>query len=134
MAHFAKVINGVVTQVIRAEEEFFESFIDNTPGDWIQTSYNSSIRNKFAAIGDNYDRENDVFYPPKPSTYVSWSLNKSTWVWEAPIAYPTDGAVYDWNEPEQKWVKNSNYPETPYPKDGNEYTWNKTTKQWELIV
>jgi hypothetical protein len=111
MAHFAKVNNGIVEQVIVAEPEFFETFVDTSPGEWIQTSYNTygnqhrldgtPLRGNFAGVGYTYDSTNDVFYAPKP--FASWLLNDTTWLWEAPIAYPTDGKVYTWNESTLSW-------------------------------
>ena len=117
MSHFAKVLNGTVISVIVAEKEFFDTFIDNSPGEWLQTSYNTrgnvhygpdgqpdggiALRGNFAGIGYVYDRENDVFY--EPCLYPSWTLNKTTWLWEAPIPYPNDGKVYAWNESLQQW-------------------------------
>jgi hypothetical protein len=111
MAHFAKVVDGKVTQVIVAEPEFFETFIDTSPGHWIQTSYNATIRNKFAAIGDNYDHEADLFYPSAPVGFPSWTLNRETWVWEAPVANPNDGKVRYWDEAAQEWKLDMRYPE-----------------------
>ncbi len=110
MSHFAKVLDGKVTQVIVAEPEFFENFVDNSPGEWIQTSYNTHgnqhpegrpLRGNYAGVGYIYDRENDVFYPPQP--HASWLLNKTKWLWEAPIAYPTDGKIYVWDESTVSW-------------------------------
>lgn len=111
MAHFAKVVDGFVTQIMVAEPEFMQSFVDTTPGDWIQTSYNTSggvhklggtpLRGNYAGIGHIYDRVNDVFYTRQP--YASWILNQSTWIWEAPIAMPTDGQRYTWNESTTSW-------------------------------
>lgn len=111
MAHFAKVNNNIVEQVIVAEAEFFETFVDTSPGEWIQTSYNTRggvhtlggtpLRGNFAGVGYVYDRTNDVFYNPQP--YASWTLNESTWTWEAPVAYPTDGNKYNWNESTTSW-------------------------------
>ena len=111
MAHYAKVNNGIVEQVIVAEPEFFNTFVDSTPGEWIQTSYNTRggvhllggtpLRGNYAGIGSIYDRVNDVFYAPKP--YASWTLNETTWLWNAPIAYPTDGEDYTWNESTTSW-------------------------------
>lgn len=101
MAHYAKVENGLVTQVIVAEAEFFDTFIDNTPGEWLQTSYNNNIRKNFAGIGYTYDNERDAFIAPQP--YNSWVLNESTCRWEAPIAYPVDGKKYMWNEETTNW-------------------------------
>jgi hypothetical protein len=107
MAHFAKVLDGVVLKVIVAEEEFFDTFVDDSPGDWIQTSFNTwgnthleggtPLRGNFAGVGFIYDEENDVFYSPKK--YDSWTLNTDTWLWEAPIDKPNeDGVYYIWNE------------------------------------
>jgi hypothetical protein len=113
MAHFAKVDQGRVVQVIVAEPEFFNTFIDTTPGDWIQTSYNTKngvhihggtpLRGNFAGIGMIYDKTNDVFYLPHP--YPSWTLNHTTWSWEAPSSYPDDDKKYNWNESTTSWVE-----------------------------
>jgi hypothetical protein len=108
MAHYAKVVNRLVTKVIVAEPEFFDTFIDDSPGEWIQTSYNTfggqhpedrPLRKNFAGIGYTYNRELDAFIPPKP--YASWTLDEETCLWNAPIARP-DGN-YTWNEDEQSW-------------------------------
>ena len=89
MSHFAKVVDGKVTQVIVAEPEFFDTFVDSSPGTWIQTSYNTHgnqhpegrpLRGNYAGIGYNYDAQNDVFYAPKPSDTAV--LNETTWLWE----------------------------------------------------
>jgi hypothetical protein len=119
MAHFAKVCDGKVVQVIVAEPEFFDTFVDSSPGEWIQTSYNTrggvhygqdgqpdggvALRGNYAGIGFTYDRTNDVFYAPSP--FPSWTLNNTTWSWDAPVAYPTDGKIYRWNEETQNWVE-----------------------------
>ena len=115
MAHFAKVCDGKVVQVIVAEQEFFDTFVDTSPGDWIQTSYNTihnqhllggtPFRGNYAGIGYIYDYVNDVFYPPQP--FPSWTLNQSTWTWEAPTPMPTDGKSYHWDEATKAWVLNS---------------------------
>ena len=121
MAHFAKVLNGKVTQVIVAGPEFFETFVDSTPGEWIQTSYNTrggihydpitgnpsdnqskSLRKNYAGIGYFYDSINEAFIPPKP--YLSWILNEETFLWESPVPYPVDTEnFYNWNETGQTW-------------------------------
>ena len=114
MSHFAKVCDGKVIQVIVAEKEFFDTFIDSSPGTWIQTSYNTHgnqhpegrpLRCNYAGIGYTYDSTNDVFYAPQP--YPSWILNNNTWLWESPIPYPTDGKVYIWDETITNWVENN---------------------------
>tara|TARA_B110000977_G_scaffold157065_1_gene199952 strand:+ start:146 stop:499 length:354 start_codon:yes stop_codon:yes gene_type:complete len=111
MAHYAKVNNNIVEQVIVAEAEFFDTFVDSSPGAWIQTSYNTiggvhtnggtPLRGNYAGVGFTYDSTNDVFYAPKP--YASWNLNETTWLWEAPTAYPDDGESYTWNEATTSW-------------------------------
>ena len=78
---------------------------------WIQTSYNTQggvhklggtpLRGNYAGIGYTYDRTNDVFYAPQP--YPSWILNNTTWLWESPVAMPTDGKQYNWNESITNW-------------------------------
>ena len=119
MAHFAKVCDGKVVQVIVAEPEFFDTFVDSSPGEWIQTSYNTrggvhygadgnpdggvALRGNYAGIGFTYDRTNDVFYPPQP--FASWTLNETTWLWDSPVALPTDGKNYTWNEETKNWVE-----------------------------
>ena len=111
MSHFAKVVDGKVTLVIVAEQEFFNTFVDSSPGEWIQTSYNTHggqhtqggtpLRGNYAGIGYTYDREHDVFYAPQP--FVSWILNQTTWTWEAPVPYPIDDKIYSWDEATQSW-------------------------------
>lgn len=110
MAHFAKVRDGVVVQVIVAEPDFFQTFIDSSPGEWIQTSYNTRggvhpedrpLRKNFAGVGYTYDRTRDAFIPPRP--HASWVLNEDTCLWESPIPYPNDGKYYRWNESIINW-------------------------------
>ena len=113
MSHFAKVVDGVVTQVIVAEPEFFQTFVDSSPGEWIQTSYNTHggqhklggtpLRKNYAGIGFTYDRTRDAFIPPKP--FASWVLNEDTCLWDAPVAMPQDGKVYFWDEATTNWVE-----------------------------
>jgi hypothetical protein len=112
MSHFAKVCDGIVTQVIVAEPEFFTTFVDSSPGEWIQTSYNTyggqhpegrPLRKNYAGIGFTYDRERDAFIPPKP--YASWVLNETTCLWGAPVAYPADGKRYSWDEATTNWIE-----------------------------
>jgi len=112
MAHFAKILNGIVTQVIVAEPEFFDTFVDSSPGEWIQTSYNTyggqhpegrPLRKNFAGIGFIYDRERDAFIEPKP--FDSWVLNEETCQWNAPVDYPSDGKEYIWNDEQVNWIE-----------------------------
>ena len=113
MAHYAKVTQGIVTQVIVAEPEFFDTFVDDSAGKWVQTSYNTfagvhqlggtPLRKNMAGIGSIYDSERDAFYAPQP--FPSWILNETTCIWEAPIAEPDDGKFYEWNEATTNWVE-----------------------------
>ena len=104
MSHFAKIdSNNIVTEVIVAEAEFFDTFVDSSPGIWIETSYNGTIRKNYAGIGMTYDSTRDAFIPPK--LYASWTLNESTCQWEAPIVYPDDDKKYTWNEATTNWVE-----------------------------
>lgn len=115
MAHFAKINNGIVEQVIvinnqvLLDESNIEqesrgiNFINNTlklNGTWKQTSYNNNIRNKFASVGYIYDEVNDVFYEPQP--YASWTLDEN-YNWQPPLLPPNDGNIYNWNEETQSW-------------------------------
>ena len=121
MGHYAKVQNGIVSQVIVAEAEFFDTFVDSSPGQWIQTSYNTrggihyqpnsntpsddqtkALRKNYAGIGFTYDAAKDAFIPPQP--FASWTLNETTCLWEAPVAYPDDGNMYIWDEDTTSWV------------------------------
>ena len=111
MAHYARVNNGVVNQVIVAEAEFFDTFVDTEPGEWIQTSYNTRggvhllggtpLRKNYAAVGYTYDATRDAFIPPKP--FPSWTLNDDSCLWEAPVAYPDDDKFYTWDEAAGGW-------------------------------
>ena len=111
MSHFAKVLDGKVIQVIVAELEFFETFVDSSPGEWIQTSYNTfggihklggtPLRKNYAGIGFTYDAQKDAFISPKP--YESWLLNEDSCLWEAPIPMPKDEKLYNWDEATLSW-------------------------------
>jgi len=131
MAHFAKVVDGIVTKVIVAEPEFFNTFVDDSPGRWVKTSYNmrggvyydpstnqpaedQSViaddeargRKNYAGIGFSYDITRDAFIPPQP--YPSWILNEETCIYEAPVPYPQDDKMYFWDEETTSWVEVSN--------------------------
>ena len=124
MAHFAKIHNNIVEQVIVAEADFFNTFVDSSPGEWIQTSYNTrggihyqpnsntpsddqskALRKNYAGKGYSYDKQRDAFIPPKP--YTSWILNEFTCLWQAPVAMPTTtlekNQYYSWNESTTNW-------------------------------
>lgn len=113
MGHFAKVVDGKVTQVIVAEPEFFDTFVDLSPGTWLATSYNTfgnkhskggtPLRGNYAGIGYTYDANKDVFIAPQP--FASWVLS-ADYLWEAPVAIPKDGKSYSWDEPTKSWVEN----------------------------
>ena len=113
MAHYAKVSDGLVTQVIVAEAEFFDTFVDSSPGEWIKTSYNTSggvhsdggtpLRKNYAGVGFTYDSRRDAFIAPQP--YPSWILNEDTCQWDSPVPYPTDGLMYEWDEDTTSWVE-----------------------------
>lgn len=112
MAHYAKVVGGKVVQVIVAEPEFFDTFVDSSPGEWIQTSYNTTggvhtlggtpLRKNFAGLGFDYDFNLDAFIPPKP--YNSWILNETTCLWDPPTPKPETGNWY-WDEDTLSWIE-----------------------------
>lgn len=114
MAHFAKLENNVVTQVIvvsnqdildeqgQESEEKGIAFCSNLlGGTWKQTSYNGKIRKNYAGIGYIYDEGRDAFIPPQP--YNSWVLDESQCLWKSPVAYPKDDKLYTWNEETTSW-------------------------------
>jgi len=117
MSHYAKCLDGKVIQVIVAEPDFFDTFVDSSPGQWLQTSYNTrgnihygpdgepdggaALRGNYAGIGYTYDQQNDVFYAPQP--FPSWTLDQATWLWSAPVTYPADGQFYVWDEATVSW-------------------------------
>jgi hypothetical protein len=111
MAHYAKVENGIVTQVIVADQEFIDSGALGDPAQWIQTSYNTQggvhtmggtpLRKNYAGVGFLYLEEHDAFVPPKP--YASWVLKEDATGWEPAIARPTDGKNYIWDESILNW-------------------------------
>lgn len=119
MSYFAKVENGLVTDVISIEQSELDSGLWGDPSLWIQTSYNTkggvhygpdnqpdggvALRGNYAGIGYNYSVENDVFYAQQP--YPSWTISAPTWMWQPPVPYPTDGGTYYWDEKTLSWVK-----------------------------
>ena len=117
MAHFAEIDeNNIVTRVIVVHNnelldneqesetkgvDFCESLFGHR--NWVQTSYNGTIRHNFAGVGYTWDSDNNVFYAPQP--YPSWSLN-SDFIWEATIPYPEDASsekIYQWDEDNLTW-------------------------------
>jgi hypothetical protein len=131
MSHFAKVVNGIVEQVIVVEQDVIDTGIFGEPSSWVQTSYNTrgnvhfgpdgqpdggvAMRANYAGIGYTYDSENDVFYAPSP--YPSWTLNNTNWLWDSPVPMPSDAGtgeppkIYRWTEETTNWV----LIETPAP-------------------
>ena len=130
MGHYAKGTNGIVTQVIVADQDFINKQADKWA--WVETSYNvrggvyydpatnqphkdqsliekaaGRKRKNYAGIGFRYDSEKDAFIPPTP--YPSWKLNEQTCLWEAPVPYPQDDKEYIWNEPGQEWTYTGYY-------------------------
>ena len=119
MSHYAKVLNGVVVDVIVADADFFTYFVDSSPGTWLQTSYNTiggihygpdgqpdggiALRANYAGIGFIYNQANDVFY--EPQVYPSWTISAPTWIWQPPVPYPTDGKEYEWDEQTLSWIE-----------------------------
>jgi hypothetical protein len=116
MSYFAKVENGLVVNVIAAEQDVIDSGLFGNG--WVQTSYNTHggqhanggtpLRKNYAGIGYTYDSERDAFIPPKP--YPSWVLVEETCQWMPPISYPnidinSDGKFYVWSEDTLNWVE-----------------------------
>lgn len=112
MSHFAKVIDGIVTEVLVIEQDVIDTGMFGDPALWVQTSYNTyggqhpegrPLRKNYASIGFTYDAERDAFYAPQP--FPSWTLNEDTCLWDAPTAYPNDGKLYTWDEATLAWVE-----------------------------
>lgn len=108
MAHFAEIDeNNIVIRVLVTDnndpngDEGYQWLIDNLGGTWVKTSYNGKIRKNYAGIGYSYDETLDSFIAPQP--FPSWKLDKRNSQWKAPVAYPTDGFTYFWNEEKLDW-------------------------------
>ena len=115
MAHFAKIENGVVAQVIVAEQDFIDT--GAVGHGWVQTSYNTrggvhygqdgqpsgreQLRKNYAGVGFAYDEQRDAFIPPQP--FPSWTLSEDTCLWSAPTPMPTEGGPFAWNESTLSW-------------------------------
>jgi hypothetical protein len=116
MAHFAKIEEGIVVDVIVSEQDY----INRKEGTWVQCSYNTrggvhygndgqpdggvALRGNYPSIDDVYDSDNDAFYCKKP--YPSWTLSETTWLWEAPVEMPVvAGESFTWDESNQEWVQ-----------------------------
>ena len=113
MSHFAKVENGIVTQVIVIEQDVVDTGLFGDPTSWVQTSYNTyggvhhlggtPMRKNYAGIGYTYDVELDAFYAPQP--FPSWTLDTDTCRWESPIPIPIDDKMYNWDEETTSWAE-----------------------------
>lgn len=111
MAHFAQIDeNNIVQQILVVSDEQqhrgndYLSIDLGLGGQWVQTSYNGTIRKMFAGVGYSYNQELDIFLPPKP--FNSWVLNETKGEWESPIQRPeeVEGMVFMWDEDNQEWV------------------------------
>ena len=118
MSHFAKVIDGIVTEVLVIDQATINTGLFGDPALWVQTSYNTrggvhynqqgepdgpGLRKNYAGIGYTYSAILDAFIPPKP--YPSWLLDEDTCLWVAPVPYPAEGGPYVWDEENQAWVE-----------------------------
>ena len=112
MSHFAKVIDGIVTEVLVIEQDVIDTGMFGDPSLWVQTSYNTRggqhpegrpLRKNYAGVGYTYDEERDAFIPPQP--FPSWTLNGDTCLWDAPTPYPDDSKTYAWNEETLTWIE-----------------------------
>jgi hypothetical protein len=112
MSHFAKVIDGIVTEVLVIEQDVIDTGAFGDPSLFVQTSYNTyggqhpegrPLRKNYAGVGDTYDAERDAFYAPQP--FASWTLNEDTCLWNAPTPCPDDGKAYTWDEATLAWVE-----------------------------
>jgi len=112
MAHFAKVIDGIVTEVLVIEQDVIDTGAFGDPALWVQTSYNTHggqhpegrpLRKNYAGVGYTYDAERDAFIAPQP--FPSWTLNEDTCLWVSPVPMPDDGNVYYWDEATQAYCQ-----------------------------
>ena len=112
MSHFAKVIDGIVVEVLVIEQDVIDTGLFGEPSLWVQTSYNTfggqhpegrPLRKNYAGIGFVYDADWDAFYAPQP--FPSWVLDEDTCLWDAPTPYPDDGKIYTWDEATLTWVE-----------------------------
>jgi hypothetical protein len=105
MSHWAEIDeNNIVLRVLvgnNSEPDEGEAFVNSLGGTWVKTSYNGNIRKNYAGVGMSYDEGRDAFIAIKP--HASWTLNEETCRWEAPVAYPTDGIMYEWDEETTDW-------------------------------
>lgn len=107
MAHFAKIENNIVTEVVVVDNQYEadgEKYLNDLglTGTWVQTSYNANFGKKFAAIGDTYIPSSKNFKPAQP--FPSWTWSASTWSWIPPVAKPSEEIAHVWNEESQSWL------------------------------
>jgi hypothetical protein len=101
--YWAKLDNNrIVTEIVVADEELILSGRFGLPQNFVETSYTGEFRKNYAGIGYTYDIVRNAFITGKP--FASWILNEDTCQWDAPIAYPTDGGIYIWDEETLSWV------------------------------
>lgn len=131
MSHFARVVDGIVVEVLVADQDFIDIYSQSIGGQWVQTSYNTrggihyqpnsnvpsedqskALRKNYAGIGMIYDASLDAFYDPQP--FPSWTLDTATCLWQPPTPRPDDRNLYNWDEPTLSWVMT--------------YMWNDETK------
>jgi hypothetical protein len=119
MAHFAKINKqNIVEQVLVIEQGVIDTGAFGDPASFIRTSYNTRggihilggtpLRKNYAAIGYHYDPERDAFIPPVPQIGGTWIFSEDKCLWERPVAYPTDGKIYNWDENTTSWIEASN--------------------------
>ena len=122
MSHFAKVVDGIVTEVIVAEQDFIDTLPDSSA--WVQTSYNTrggkhyapntsdedggvALRKNYAGVGYTYDTTRDAFIPEQP--YPSWLLDEDACTWDSPVPYPSvspeENKYYKWDESILNWTE-----------------------------
>jgi hypothetical protein len=109
MAHYAFLDeNNIVTEVITGIDET-ELIEGKDPETWYgefrgqackRTSYNGNYRKNYAGIGSTYDEDLDAFISPQP--FASWVLDADC-KWQAPVPYPTDDLMYQWDEEAGDW-------------------------------
>lgn len=110
MAHWAELDeNNVVIRVTVGDnndpngDEGYSWLVENIGGRWVKTSYSGSIRKNFAGVGYTYDEPGDAFYAPQP--FASWKLDRRSFTWKPPVAMPTDGKIYEWDETSLTWLE-----------------------------
>ena len=135
MSHWAEIDeNNIVLRVIVGNnedpngDEGYQWLVNSLGGRWIQTSYNSNFRNKFAGIGDSYDEEKDIFIPAKP--FTSWVFDAEEIKWNPPFAAPeaeNSNEFYIWDEETNNWTLRTI---VAYPSDDKNYEWDEATRSW----